>query len=389
MYKLRKKNFIALLIVIFLAGSLLTAGGLYVYMSVSGTKLVDAKEDAAMRKFASDYTLLFQVDQYINSNFLWDKDLEKTREKITEEVVNALGDPYSEYMDKESFNAFNKYLSGKFDGVGITYTQIEDDFVITSTVKDSPAEAAGLKERDIIKKVDGKTYKTMEKVQAALRGPKGTKVSVEYERDGKLLKCTLVRDEINVQAVTSMVLEKNIGYIGISGFERETGERFATELKELENKNVKGLVIDLRYNGGGYLTEGLEVADALLPACTLTKTVDKTGKMETFESKSSCTDLPYVILVNGGTASASEVLAGAIQDNHGGKIVGTKTFGKGIVQSTFPLTNGGSLKLTTMEYLTPDNHKVHKKGITPDYVVEADVYGLRDYQLEKAIKLLK
>lgn len=388
MLKLRKKNFILLLITIFVAGILMAGGALYGYLAITGSSLVSSKEYESLEKFAKDYQVLYEVNGYVEDTFLWDTDIEKTKEDICTDIVRALGDPYSEYMNKKAFEEFNEYMSGKFSGVGLSYTQRKGDFIVLRTIADSPAEAAGFKAGDIIKKVDGKRYKTMEELQQALKGPQGTEVTVNYERNGKPLKCTMIRDEITLESVASAVLDDNIGYIAVSAFERETGDQFLTELSEMENKNVKGLIIDLRYNGGGYVTESLKVADALLPACTLTSMVDKKGNKESFDSKASSTDLPYVILVNESTASASEILAGAVQDNEGGKIIGTKTYGKGIVQSSFPLSNGGCVKLTTMEYLTPDGHHVHKKGITPDIIVKPGKDEKKDVQLEKAIKYL-
>lgn len=389
MLKLKKKNFIILLIVVFLLGAAVTIGGAEIYKAVAGKTTVSVEEYQSLENFAEDFDQLYETHQYISKNFLWDYETDKIQTKLCKALVKSLGDEYSTFMTKKEFQAFQDSLSGAFYGVGVTFVKEKGKYIVQETVENSPARRAGLIKNDQLVKVDGKTYKNQDDMMNAIRGPKGSKVTIEFIRSGVTMYVTMVREEIALPSVESKVMDENIGYIRISSFDQNTSTSFESELRELENKDVKGLIIDLRLNGGGYVKESIKVADLLLPACTVVSMKNKAGKNQSFDSDASCTDLPYVVLVDGGTASASEILAGAIQDNKGGKIVGTKTFGKGIVQTTFELTNGASAKLTTMEYITPKGNKVHKKGIKPDYIVKLKPYDMTDYQLNKAIEILK
>ena len=389
MLKLKKKNFIILLIVIFFLGIGVAFGTSAAFRAITGSTVVSERQYQSLVNFAKDFNTLYEVNAHVSNEYLWDYDKDKIDEKLSRKFVDMLGDEYSTYMNKKEYKAWNDELSGSFFGVGVTFAKEDGKYIVRDTVKDSPAERAGFIEGDILTKVDGKTYKDQEKMANAIRGPKGTQVTLEYIRNGVVRQATMTREEITVDSVTSKVMADNIGYIRISDFEKNTAKQFENELGEIENQGVKGLVIDLRLNGGGYVTESVKIADMLLGACTVTTMTDKNGKKKSFDSDASHTDLPYVLLVDGGTASASEILAGAVQDNKGGKLVGTKTFGKGIVQSTFELSSGACVKLTTMEYMTPDGYKVHKKGIKPDYEVKLKANDKTDYQLNKALELLK
>ena len=192
-----------------------------------------------------------------------------------------------------------------------------------------------------------------------------------------------------MQSVRSEVLEGNIGYIRISSFEEKTAEDFKQHLRDLELKGVKGLVLDLRDNGGGLVEVSVEIADMLLGEGVVTYTEDREGNKNYYKSNTGATNLPYVVLVNGGTASASEIITAAIQDNEGGKIIGTTTYGKGIIQSIEKLSNGDAVKLTIMQYFSPKGNIIHKVGIKPDVEVEALAEDTTDKQLEKAIELLQ
>lgn len=389
MLKMKKKNFVILLIVVFFLGVGITLGGSWFTRALTGSIVVPKSEYMALTNFAKDFDKLYEVDRYVSASYLWDYDKDKLDEALSRKFVSLLGDKYSTYMNQKEYKAWNDELSGSFYGVGVTFVQEKGKYIVKETIEGSPARKAGFVAGDVLLTVNGKTYKNQDDMAAAIRGEKGTEVKIEYMRGKTHKVATMIREEIVVESVTSQVMNSNIGYIRISSFDENTGKDFENELAEMENKGVKGLIIDLRLNGGGYVDECVKVADALLPACTITSMTDKNGKKKSFDSDASCTDLPYVLLVDGGTASASEILAGAVQDNKGGKIVGTKTFGKGIVQSTFELTDKSCVKLTTMEYLTPLGNKVHKLGITPDYIVNLKANSNIDYQLNKAIELLK
>ena len=200
---------------------------------------------------------------------------------------------------------------------------------------------------------------------------------------------TITRDKIVNVSVMSEMLSGNIGYIRILSFETSTDENFKKELESMEKKKVKGLIIDLRDNGGGLVDSATKIADMLLGKCNITYLQNREGKKEYIDSNAAKTDLPYVILVNGNTASASEIVTAAVKDNKGGKIVGTRTYGKGVVQSTNTLDDGSALELTILQYFSPNGHAIHKKGIKPNYVVKDDPKTKADEQLEKAEGLLR
>jgi carboxyl-terminal processing protease len=184
------------------------------------------------------------------------------------------------------------------------------------------------------------------------------------------------------------VLHHNIGYIWISAFQKNTASEFQTELSAMEDRGVKGVVIDLRGNGGGYTSQGIKTADQLLPACTITSMQKNSGPRKYYNSDETCTKLKYVVLVNGETASSAEIVAAAIQDNNGGKLIGSRTFGKGVVQSEYHLDDGSAVRLTVMQYFTPDGKKINEKGIKPDITVRQES-GNSDRQLERAISELE
>ena len=303
-------------------------------------------------------------------------------------LMSGLGDPYSAYMTEEEYNTWLESVTGEFEGIGISFTTDEKgNYVVVSVFSDTPAEKAGLKEGDILLGADGKVYDTMDALSAAIKGKRGTKVTVTYERDGKVHDVDIIRDKIEETSVESKMLDDNIGYIAVSSFAEDTAEDFKVELESFESKNVKGLVIDLRNNGGGLVNVCSEIADMLLGECTIVSMEDRNGEESVLTSDEEKTDITYVILVNENSASASEILAGAVKDNTENPLVGVTTFGKGIVQTSGQLDDGSALELTTMQYFSPDGNEIHKKGVEPDYIVKNT--ETEDKQLNKAIELLK
>ena len=311
---------------------------------------------------------------------------------ICKEAVAVLDDKYSYYMTAEEYKEWTEKVTGTFYGIGVAFTQDDDgSFVVNRVMEASPAELAGMKAGDILLKVDGKSYEDSNKIAAAIRGDEGTSVEITYERDGVSKTVSLVRGEVKDISVYATELDgayKDYGYIQIASFEEETAKQFETELEAMEQKGVKGLVIDLRNNPGGMMDQCIAVADMLLPEAMITYTRDKNGKEETYNSDEHCTDLRYVVLVNGNSASAAEIVAAAIKDN-GGKLVGEKTFGKGVIQGTIDLQDGSAMSLTIMEYFSPAGNKIHKKGVKPSHKVSLPENAKTDVQLEKALQLLK
>ncbi len=385
---MKKRQYTAIILI---AGIIIGMSAMWVITSCAGGFIkVNAAGYEDMLKVYKKYSKLEEIYSYIDENYYTDVDDDKLMEGIYSGLVKALDDPYSSYMSKDKFREWNSDISGEFGGIGVTFTKDDNgEFLIVSVIDDTPAYKAGIRAGDTIEAVDGKTYEDMNDIVAVIRGKEGTSLKLTYKRDDSKKTVTIVRDTIQIESVKSEVRKDNIGYIRISSFIETTAEDFKKALSEMESAKVKGMVIDIRNNGGGLVNEGLEVADELLGKCTLVCYVDNKGNKTYSYSDKDKTDIPYVLLVDGATASTSEILTAAVKDNNGGKIVGTKTFGKGIIQNTSQFKDGSALKLTVMQYLSPDGNEIHKKGVKPDYVVKLKKNDDTDYQLNKAVELLK
>ncbi|MDO4395318.1 MAG: S41 family peptidase [Clostridia bacterium] len=392
MIRIKKSRFVASIIATVVATALIMCGIGYGLMTFGGVTLVNKKEYTENEKIAEKYEKLYKLQTLIENTYLWDVDEDEQMDNVYKALVDSLGDKYSAYYNVKETKKLTEYLSGTFAGVGIVFSQSKEDptrYNVGRVIEDSPADSAGIKAGDVITAVDGKKYSDSEKIVAALRGELGSRVKVTFERDGEVKTAKLVRGTIEDPSVGATVIDKKYGYILISSFDKGTEKQFEEALNKMENKNLKGVIIDLRGNGGGVAEAGINIADMLLPEAVITKTVDKNGKEQVYNSDGECTKMKYVVLVNGDSASTSEILAGAIKDNNGGALVGTKTFGKGIIQTMEILKDQSSIKLTTMEYLSPKGKHIHNKGITPDYVVKQPKNSKTDLQLKKAISLLK
>ncbi len=383
--KIQKRGFIAVLALVFAAGCLLGTG--IGRMTSDGTDrvAVSKSEYKEIKKYKDRYEKVDELLEHVENEAYNKPDDEDIIDGLCSGIFAGLGDKYSSYMTKEEYEQYESSLAGSFEGVGIMFSADDKgEFVVQGTTEGSPAEKAGIKEGDIIKKVDGKTYDDADKAASAIRGKKGTNVILTIERDGKTKDYELTRDEIITESVEDDVLDGNIGYIKITEFDDQTDEDFEKSLEKMEKKNVKGFILDLRNNGGGLVTSSTEIADMLLGKGVITYMEDRDGHKEYYKSDAEKTRLPYVILVNGYTASASEILTAAVKDMGQGKIVGTKTYGKGVVQITQTLSDGSAYKLTVMQYFSPEGNVINEKGITPDYKIKDE-----DEQLEKAKELLQ
>ena len=389
---IRKKSFVLVLAIAFFVGMSATMGGILLIENgiVGGTVKLSKKEYSYYQQLDQRYSKLNQLYNEVTDNFYKKPNEEDLETGMYKGLIAGLGDPYSAYMTKEEYQSWTDATLGELDGIGITFsTNDNGEFVIVSTIDGTPADKAGLKAGDLILAVNGKTYDNMDAVSAAVKGKAGTKVTVTYERDGKQKTATMTRETIINDTVKSKMLEDNIGYIEISSFEEHTAEEFSEELKKMEEKKVKGFVIDLRENGGGIVDAGVDIADELLGKGTITYLQDQKGEKQYITSDKNATELPYVLLVNENTASTSEILAAAVKDDGKNPLVGTTTFGKGIVQTTGELTDGSALKITTMQYFSPKGNQINGKGVKPDYTVKNSENGKTDKQLEKAKELLK
>jgi len=334
------------------------------------------------------YSKLYSLEKVIEDNYYTDVDEDNLVDGSIKGLFEGLDDPYSQYMNKKEFESFMQYTEGSYSGIGVIITPGEDGYItVVSPIEDSPGFKAGLKSEDKIIKVNGKdvTAKEMDKAISMMKGKAGTEVEITILRDKKdRIDMKIKRQEIRLKTVKSEVLEDNIGYIRITTFDEKTAGEFKVQLKELQAKNITGLILDLRDNPGGLLDQCKEITDELIGEGTIVYTKDKQGKTKYLKSDKNKIDIPLAVLVNKGSASASEILSGAVRDNKEGVLIGTTTFGKGLVQSVRSLNDGSGFKLTVSQYFTPNGEYIHGKGITPDIVVE-DV----EKQLPTAIEHIK
>ena len=330
-------------------------------------------------------------------------DNETLKEGAIKGYIEALGDPYTEYISKEDMEDYMDDTMGNFVGIGVYMVKDTEtnQIMVLSPIKNSPAEKAGIRPGDYIVEVDGNacTGDDFSNISNKIKGEVGSTVKLKIQRDGETLDFEITRENIKVNPVEGEVLEGNIGYIEFSSFDEGTAEEFKNKFNELKSQGITSLIIDLRNNGGGIVDEALKIAGyAVDKGTTLLYEVDKDGN-ETEEKSEvdKIIDMPIVILVNENTASSSEILSGALKDLGKAKIVGTKTYGKGVIQQILTLADGSGLKITTEEYLTPNRTKINKVGIEPDETVELpdtvenilNVEREEDTQLQKAIEILK
>jgi carboxyl-terminal processing protease len=393
-------------IALMMVGSLLTgAGGTYAGMQWFGqTEGNTALEQTLSKKETvvtdqSDTEDLAKVNQayeLILSRYVEQVNSETLVEGAIQGMLTVLDDPYSVYMNKETAQQFSQALESSFEGIGAEVGMVDGKIVIISPFKNSPAEKAGLKPNDEILKVDGKSVEGLDLNKATLkiRGKKGTKVKLEIERKGlkEPLAIEVTRDEIPLETIHASVKKqdgKNIGYIEITSFSQETAANFKEELISLEKKNIEGLVIDVRGNPGGLL---VSVEDILKEFVTKEKPFiqieQRDGKKERhFSNLTEKKDYPVAVLVNKGSASASEILAGALQEAAGYKLVGETTFGKGTVQQAVPMGDGSNIKLTLFKWLTPDGNWIHKKGVKPDIEInQPAIFDTHPIQVEEPLR---
>lgn len=339
------------------------------------------------------------IESLIDEKYLYDVDENALAEGVYSGLAEGLEDKYSVYYDEEDAKTLTESTSGEYEGIGAVMQQDPDTGIITiaTVYKDSPAEEAGMKAEDILYKVEEEevTGQDLSLVVTKIRGESETKVHLTILRGEKQeeVEMDVTRRKVEVQTVSSEMKAGGIGYLYISSFESVTTDQFREELDALRSKGMKGLILDLRNNPGGNLSTVCEIADMMLPEGLIVYTVDKYEKKTEYSSdEENVFDLPLVVLVNGNSASASEILTGAVQDYGIGTIVGTKTYGKGVVQNLYDLGDGTILKLTTSEYYTPKGRNINKKGIEPDVKVEFkydEKHPENDNQLNQAIQVLQ
>ena len=316
-------------------------------------------------------------------------------------ALGTLNDPNTVFLEPRAASMERSELAGQFEGIGATVqTNQQGQLVIVSPIAGSPAEKGGLKANDIILKVDGREITGMDQNDAVLliRGPKGTSVTLTLQRGGQTFEVSLVRAPIETPTVTWRTLDENgmptVGYIRLTLFGERSPAEIQRAIKELRDKGVKAVVLDLRNNPGGFLNAALDIASQFIGDGVIAYERHSDGKEETFQARAGgvATDLPVVLLVNGGSASASEILSGAIRDRKRGILVGVKTYGKGSVQNVHQLSDGSTLHVTVAHWLTPDKHDISQAGIEPHITIETSAEAAkqgRDEQLERALEYLR
>ena len=390
---------IMLIIITVLITALVTTIVIYNFVIKSGKIAIKSEDNSSLSGLEATLASFRSV---LEEKYMGEIDDEALIEGAIKGYVSALGDPYTTYYTKEEMDELMEETTGNYVGIGIYMTLDLDNnaIYVVKPMEGSPAEKAGIQAGDLITKVDGKEYSGEELDQAsnAIKGEEGTTVKLEILRDGETQELEVERRKI----VVSHIVEKkfdNVGYLLIEDFDGGCAKEFEEKYKELESQGIDRLIIDLRNNGGGVVDEAVSIADMLLDKDdTILITKDKKGNEEITKSEHNPTiTMPVVVLTNGYSASASEILVGALQDNERATIVGTKTYGKGVIQEVDRLNDGSGLKITIEEYYTPNKNEINKVGIEPDEeidlsdeVKEQGTYtDEEDNQLQKAIEIIK
>lgn len=329
------------------------------------------------------------LEQSIKREFYKKPDEKKLEDATYKGLFSGLDDVYSAYYTADEMKQLLEVATGKYVGIGFVVgaDKATGAIRVESVMNNSPAKESGVKKGDLVVAVNGKKYSYMEMDIAVknIRGPENTSVKITFLRDGKKIDKTITRKEIKIVSIESKMLEDKIGYINIKSFEEETAEDFRKALASLEAQGMKALIIDVRDDGGGLLTVVEDICDRILGKAVIVYTKDRQGKKEYLKSSDKeKIDKPIVVLTNRSSASASEILTGAVLDNKAGISIGETTYGKGLVQGMLKLKDGSGYKLTTAQYFTPNGNYIDKKGIKPTIEVKDN-----DQQLPKAIEYLK
>ena len=402
MDKERKNRIYKIIMIVAIAVFLtfmVTSISLYTYF-VNNPISITSKSSSSSKDIAGT---LQKYKEIIDKYYLGDVDEEKLKEGAIKGYIEGLGDPYTEYISADEMEDYLSDTMGNFVGIGIYMVKNTEKgkIQVLAPIKGSPAEKAGIQAGDLILTVDGVDYSADEMTIASnkIKGEEGTTVTIEVLRGTETKKYELKREKVKVNQVEGKVLSNNIGYINFTSFDETTADDFKTKFEELNKQGIKSLIIDLRNNGGGIVDQALQIADYVADKdSVLLYEVDKNNKETIKKAKTDpIINMPIIILTNENTASASEILAGALKDLRKAKTVGTTTYGKGVIQQILKLSDGSGLKVTIEEYQTPNRNKIHKIGIAPDEEVKLpdsvtnvlNVTESEDTQLQKAIEMLK
>ena len=402
MDKERKNRIYKIIMIVAIAVFLtfmVTSISLYTYF-LNNPISITSKSSSSSKDIAGT---LQKYKEIIDKYYLGEVDEEKLKEGAIKGYIEGLGDPYTEYISADEMEDYLSDTMGNFVGIGIYMVKNTEKgkIQVLAPIKGSPAEKAGIQAGDLILTVDGVDYSADEMTIASnkIKGEEGTTVTIEVLRGTETKKYELKREKVKVNQVEGKVLSNNIGYINFTSFDETTADDFKAKFEELNKQGIKSLIIDLRNNGGGIVDQALQIADYVADKdSVLLYEVDKNNKETVKKAKTDpIINMPIIILTNENTASASEILAGALKDLKCATIVGTTTYGKGVIQQILKLSDGSGLKVTIEEYQTPNRSKIHKIGIAPDEEVKLpdsvtnvlNVTESEDTQLQKAIEMLK
>lgn len=356
-----------------------------------GGSWIDMRLASTPRELNAEFAPFWEVWNITHREY-FEQPLDNTAlvEGAIDGMLATLGDPNTRYLDPESQAQDDEEMEGEFEGIGVRIEMVEDvGVVVIAPIEGTPAQAAGIRAGDVLLKADGVDLVDSDVAVNLVRGPAGEPVTLTIGRDGEELEITVVRGVIELDSVIGRMLPENLAYIQITQFANDTSEEFSAKLDELLDENPQGLIIDLRNNPGGLLTSVVEISDELLAEGIILKEAFGNGGESEFKSDSGDAgeSIPLVVLINEGSASASEVLAGAVAARERGTLIGTQSFGKGTVQSVQELSNGGGFRVTIAHWLTPADEWIHQVGVTPDIIIEAGE-GDIDPQLDAAIEFL-
>lgn len=382
--------FMAVILLILSVAAVCIAKG-YIHIGVNGDVYIQSDAVTDSDGIGSEVEgKLNAIDSVLESFYFGDVDDETAKDNIYKAYLSSYGDKYTMYYTADEYKALKESTNGKFYGIGAVCQLSGEGGVLLVDVYDNGAGyQAGLRSGDRVVNVDGRDITDMElsSAVALIKGDKGTSVTLEVIRGTEQLTFSAVRDAVEAKTVSYTLLDNNIGYLSISQFEEVTTKQFKAAVEDLQSQGMKGLVIDIRNNPGGLLDTVVGMLKYMLPDGLIVYTEDKQGNRKEYKGQDNDEfNLPLAVIVNGNSASASEIFAGAIQDYGKGTIIGTQTYGKGIVQTVKPLTDGSAIKFTIAKYFTPKGQDIHGKGVTPDMVVEYDTDADVDTQLDAAIK---
>lgn len=374
------------IIVSFLLGMVtaLVLGFAFVY-GIRGAGILSAGKINYYKDLDAEYGKYYKMQESIQDKSLYSIDKKKRDRGLSQALIQSLPDPYAAYYTKSDYEKLERRYSESYSGIGISVEEKNGKLLIAHVIKDGPAEQGGLRKGDQIISVDGKKVRSVDDASDRIGGEAGTDVVLKLKRGGQDVTVTLTRQEVEEDSVDSKFLKsengKKLGYIRIRHFREGTSEELKEAEERLMDGRVSGVVIDVRDNPGGIKNEGVKCADLLLPSGKILIEKNNQGKKKVSRADGQCADFEYVVLVNGNTASAAEIFAGAVQVNRGGKLIGEKTYGKGVIQSVEKLEDGSAFKFTTEEYFLPDGTPINKKGIQPDIRVasgKALARGIRE-----------